>query len=47
MLKTAKTDLNEPDPFGEGPQNGVNLALERAKPTLKEKKIENAKNELL
>ena len=33
--------------FNDGPKSGVNLALERAKPTLKEKQIGNAKNELL
>ena len=35
------------DVFNDGTQSGVNLALERAKPTLKEQNIESAKNVLL
>ena len=37
----------ENDAYNDGTQNGVNLALERAKPTLKENNIESAKNLLL
>lgn len=40
-------DQIEQDVFNDGTQNGVNLALERAKPTLKENNIESAKNVLL
>ena len=37
----------ENDAYNDGKNNGVNLALERAKPTLKESNIESAKNLLL